>query len=79
MEITSGCVVRSRAGHDKGRVYAVVAVENGFASVADGGLRKLARPKRKNVRHLAYLGKLETADANIPEDHVLRKLLSSWR
>lgn len=79
MEITSGCVVRSRAGHDKGRVYAVVAVKGNLAELADGGLRKTARPKRKNLRHLEYLGKLETADANIPEDHILRKLLSSWR
>ncbi|MBQ3895032.1 MAG: KOW domain-containing RNA-binding protein [Clostridia bacterium] len=79
MEIEPGCVVRSRAGHDKGRVYAVIAVENGVASVVDGELRKTAKPKRKNVRHLAYLGKLDTADAKNAEDHVLRKLLSSWR
>ena len=79
MEITSGCVVRSRSGHDKGRDYAVVAVKGTLAELADGGLRKTARPKRKNLRHLEYLGKLETADANIPEDHILRKLLSSWR
>ncbi|MBO4584302.1 MAG: KOW domain-containing RNA-binding protein [Clostridia bacterium] len=78
MEITSGCVVRSRAGHDKGRVYAVLSVKEGFAELADGELRKLARPKRKNVIHLACLGKIDTAEA-VTEDHVLRKHLSSWR
>lgn len=79
MEITSGCVVRSRAGHDKGRVYAVLEVNGGFARLADGGLRKIASPKRKNVKHLAYLGKIDTAPAVSAEDHVLRKQLSSWR
>lgn len=43
MEITSGCVVRSRAGHDKGRVYAVLAVKGGYAELADGGLDRIGR------------------------------------
>lgn len=79
MEITPGSVVVSRAGHDKGRIYAVVAISGGMAELADGRTRKSDCPKRKSVRHISYLGKLETADARSLEDHILRELLRSWR
>lgn len=79
MEITPGCIVQSRAGHDRGRIYAVVEITGNTASVCDGVYRKVTDPKKKNVRHLAYLGKLDTADAKSLENHVLKKLLSSWR
>lgn len=79
MKITQGSVVISRAGHDKGRVYAVLSVSGGYVEVAEGRKRTTAAPKRKNVRYLAYLGKLGTADAKSLENHILRELLSSWR
>ncbi len=53
MEIVKGCAVRSRAGRDKNRFFAVLELDDGFAYVADGNLRKLDKPKRKNLRHLA--------------------------
>ncbi|MBE3574807.1 MAG: KOW domain-containing RNA-binding protein [Firmicutes bacterium] len=52
-EIMPGQVVISRAGRDHGRAYVVVRMaEPPYVWVADGGLRRLARPKKKNVRHL---------------------------
>lgn len=47
-----GCVVRSAAGHDKDRFYAVVKAEAGWVWIADGRLRKLEKPKKKNPKHL---------------------------
>ena len=71
MEITPGCVVQSRAGHDRGRIYAVLEITGSIAQVSDGVYRKLTDPKKKNVRHLAYLGKLDTADAKSLESLVV--------
>ena len=51
MEI--GRVVRSNAGHDGDRFYAVVAVDADAVWIADGKCRKRAKPKRKNPRHLS--------------------------
>ena len=39
--IAAGMVVKSMAGHDSGSYYAVMRVENGFAYIADGKLRKV--------------------------------------
>lgn len=49
-----GTVVRSKAGHDKGSFFAVVAVENDMALVADGTKRTAAKPKCKKLLHLAF-------------------------
>lgn len=40
------------AGHDSGSYYAVIRAENGFAYIADGKLRKVEKPKKKNPLHL---------------------------
>ncbi|NLM38475.1 MAG: RNA-binding protein [Firmicutes bacterium] len=48
-----GQLVTSRAGRDAGRKYVVIGFsEPGFVLVADGEIRKVSRPKRKNVKHL---------------------------
>jgi len=52
MEIMRGRAVRSTAGRDKGRFLAVLGTEEQYATVADGSLRPLSRPKRKKLRHL---------------------------
>lgn len=45
--------VTSTAGRDRGRHYIVSAVDGGqFLWVVDGKVRKLAHPKRKNLRHV---------------------------
>ncbi len=53
MEITVNSAVCSKAGRDKGRFFAVLALEGEYALIADGMLRKLAKPKRKKLKHLA--------------------------
>ena len=50
--IAAGMVVKSMAGHDSGSYYAVMRVDNGYAYIADGKLRKVESPKKKNTLHL---------------------------
>lgn len=54
MRYQRGMVVRSKAGHDKGSFYVVVAVENDTALVADGDKKTVTSPKRKKLIHLAF-------------------------
>ncbi len=70
--LSLGQLVTSRAGRDRGRPFLVVGFEGDrYALVADGDLRKVDRPKKKNLRHLvshgrtarAILQKLETGQA----------------
>lgn len=57
MEFKRGTVVISSAGHDSGRWMVVVEAADGYALVADGKERKLAKPKRKNQKHIRYTSK----------------------
>ncbi len=48
-----GQLVRSRAGRDAGRFFLVVGIKSSqMVAVADGKLRRIARPKIKNAKHL---------------------------
>lgn len=51
-----GRVVVSTQGHDAGRWYAVISVlDERHMLLADGDTRKLAKPKKKQVKHLKAL------------------------
>ena len=52
-----GSVVYSRAGRDEGRFYVVIEiVDDSFVTIADGDVRKLAKPKKKKIKHLKNTG-----------------------
>lgn len=53
MDFVKGRLVRSKAGRDKTRTLAVLAVEGQMLLLADGNLRTVAQPKRKKMRHVA--------------------------
>ena len=55
--LSVGQLVTSRAGRDSGRKYVVIGFdESGYVLVADGMIRKINRPKRKNIKHLIAHG-----------------------
>jgi len=48
-----GTVVTSKAGRDAGRHFVVLQVLDAqYVLIADGSLRKVARPKKKKLKHL---------------------------
>lgn len=48
-----GQLVTSKMGRDSGKKYVVIGFyDQGHVNVADGFVRKMDRPKRKNIRHL---------------------------
>ena len=73
MEIKVGSIVRSIAGHDKGSLLLVVAMEKGYAYVADGKLRKIEKPKKKKLKHLQ--GSNYLADKEFSENYQIREIL----
>ena len=74
MEILTGRVVISSAGHDKGRFMLVVGADGDRILVADGKERKLDHPKRKNIRHVRATDR--TIEPEGLTDKKLRKTLN---
>lgn len=44
-----------KAGHDQGRLYVIVGYEEGKYLLADGKLRTLEKPRRKQKKHLEFI------------------------
>ena len=49
------CLAKSLSGHDRDEIFAVCGEENGFVFLADGHGRTLARPKKKNRKHVQII------------------------
>ena len=83
LPVELGSIVISKAGRDQGRRFLVVGeADDDFVMVADGGLRKMDRQKKKRRKHLRLTGAVVQAlrdrlAAGQPvEDHELRSWLS---
>lgn len=74
MDIKSGSLVRSTAGHDKGDLLLVVGFEKDAVLVADGRQRPLEKPKKKNPKHLEPTS-LKISDEETQFNSRLRKAL----
>ncbi|MBP5357235.1 MAG: hypothetical protein J6Y68_03700 [Clostridia bacterium] len=72
-----GDVVISTSGSDTGKVYVVTGEsEKGYLLLADGKRHALARPKRKNPRHVKNTG----IRINVPKfDYQLIKLIKELK
>lgn len=62
MDITTGMVIISAAGHDKEQWFLVTGIDGRYAYLADGKERKLAAPKKKNLKHVRATGQALSAD-----------------
>lgn len=59
MDFKLGQLVRSAAGRDQDTRYLVVRLlDDRLVAVADGEIRPLERPKKKNRKHLESLGRI---------------------
>lgn len=53
-----GFLAYSLAGHDKGSIYLIIDETEDSVYVADGRLRPLERPKKKNKKHIQVIKKM---------------------
>lgn len=79
METLEGALVRSLAGHDKGKLFRIAEVQGEFFLVTDGKSRKLGAPKRKRNKHVEFVGGPELRIAQPASDKQLRCALARAR
>ena len=60
MEISRADVVVSLAGRDKGQLFFVLDTDDLFVYIADGKGRRLENPKRKKMKHVAKVARIES-------------------
>lgn len=84
MEIGIGSIVYSKAGRDKGNFFAVVSLDDTYAYLCDGDIRKFDRPKKKKLKHLSVTNEVsDTVKEKINQigkigNAELRKVISEF-
>lgn len=65
-KIKPGMLAWSRAGHDKGKLYMILRIEEDYVFLADGKQKTIKNPKKKKQMHVQPIyqipKELETAD-----------------
>ena len=81
-----GCLVCSKAGHDRGEVFLVTGEEGNTVFLADGRGRGADTPKRKNIKHLALIRRgypPELRDrvrrGELPDDDEIRRVIKDYK
>lgn len=77
MQFVEGMVVRSEAGHDQRRFYVLLELCGEYGVIADGKKRKLEKPKKKNLRHLAKTARV-LSPGEYDTNQKLRRVLWSY-
>lgn len=56
---TKGQIVYSKSGRDKQRPFIIVNFDTEYVYIVDGSLRKLDKPKKKKIKHIQIVNKID--------------------
>ena len=71
--IEKGMLAKSKAGHDKGKVYVIYDVDETYVYLVDGRIRLLENPKRKKRKHVQVI--CENYDVTNIDDVGIKRIL----
>lgn len=71
-----GMLARSKAGHDAGKVYVIINVDDAYVYLVDGVIRTLDKPKKKKKKHVQLI--CEEHDMTDATDVSIKRLLKIW-
>ena len=60
MNISKSDIVVSLAGRDQGGIFYVVSTEGDYAYLANGKTRRLEQPKRKKLKHIRFVARIDS-------------------
>ena len=74
--VKAGMFARSKAGHDKGKLYIIMKTEGEYAYLTDGRIRPLEKPKKKKIRHIQpeYRISYEQEPEKMSDDDIKRAI-----
>ena len=72
----AGMLARSKAGHDKAKMYIIKEVDDTYVYLVDGRIRTLVHPKKKKKKHVLIVH--GTYNMKELDDAGIRKLIKDW-
>jgi len=64
IEYVVGGFALSKAGHDFGKRYVIIRIENEYVYLVDGRIRTLECPKKKKIKHMTMLNQIDRSLAD---------------
>ena len=75
-ECNIGMLARSKAGHDKDKVYVIIDKDDTYVYLVDGKLRTLNKPKKKKWKHVQLIKR--QYDIRETSDVKIKRILGLW-
>lgn len=81
----TGMLAASKAGHDKSMIYVIIKEEAEYIYLVDGKIRTLAKPKKKNKKHIQIIKKCPDTDladrikSGDADDIIIRKFIQKYK
>ena len=72
----AGMLARSKAGHDKAKMYIIKEVDDTYVYLVDGRIRTLVHLKKKKKKHVQIVH--GTYNMKELDDAGIRKLIKDW-
>ena len=72
----AGMLARSKAGHDKAKMYIIKEVDDTYVYLVDGRIRTLVHPTKKKKEHVQIVH--GTYNMKELDDAGIRKLIKDW-
>ena len=69
----TGMLAKSKAGHDTGKVYVIMDIDDTYVYLADGRIRTLDKLKRKKKKHVQIICK--KYDVTAIDDVAIKRIL----
>ncbi len=60
MDISKADIVLSLSGRDRDHLFYVLDVQKEFVLYADGKTRRIEHPKRKKLKHIKHIARIDT-------------------
>lgn len=71
----AGNYAKSKAGHDKNKIYVIIRETDEYAYLCDGDLRKIDNPKKKSKKHVQPVISNNTDCA---DNEIIRELIRHY-
>ena len=72
----TGMLAKSKAGHDTGKVYVIMDIDDTYVYLADGRIRTLDKLKKKKKKHVQIICK--KYDVTAIDDVAIKRILKEW-
>lgn len=70
----TGDFARSKAGHDKDKIYVIIHEDDEYVYLSDGNIRKTDHPKKKKKKHVQLIYNKEQPNIKTQNEAIKRAI-----